>query len=160
MAGFLDEWRKPSRLLQDVKTKSIERTLLPLIKQVSESKEEKNLRRHQQNENEMWKVLNFLRFIHVCGMENWMESENEVLWMRRGIVLVFVGFYFKIPEMSVNYIGCWTPLERVFSFSLTNDARHSHSSYHNISVSTSTIIGSTKIWKTRINLYFFAKLAP
>lgn len=34
MAGFLDEWRKPSRLLQDVKTKSIERTLLPLIKQV------------------------------------------------------------------------------------------------------------------------------
>jgi hypothetical protein len=35
MAGFLDEWRKPSRLLQDVRTKSIERTLLPLIKQVS-----------------------------------------------------------------------------------------------------------------------------
>lgn len=34
MAGFLDDWRKPSRLLQDVKTKSIERLLLPLIKQV------------------------------------------------------------------------------------------------------------------------------
>jgi hypothetical protein len=34
MSGFLEDWRKPWRLLHDVKTKSIERTLLPLIKQV------------------------------------------------------------------------------------------------------------------------------
>jgi hypothetical protein len=51
MAGFLDEWRKPSRLLQDVKTKSIERTLLPLIKQVR-----RNIFRRK-------KVNNFLSFM-------------------------------------------------------------------------------------------------
>lgn len=71
MAGFLDEWRKPSKLLQDVKTKSIERTLLPLIKQVS-------ARRHRQNENEEFSDSS-PKFIQVCGMENWMESEKQVL---------------------------------------------------------------------------------
>lgn len=90
MAGFLEEWRKPSRLLQDVKTKSIERTLLPLIKQV---------RRWKSRSLDDWKI-------------GWKVKIKVFLWMRwwRGIILVFVGCYFKMPirffsssTMCVNY---------------------------------------------------------
>lgn len=109
MAGFLE--RKPSKLLQDVKTKSIERTLLPLIKQVSELRKPFPTTTSSsgfltQNENEQTEKFSIFRF-HSCvgGMENWMESENQVLWMRRRIILVFVGCYFKIPAMCVvNYV--------------------------------------------------------
>lgn len=70
MAGFLDG-KKPSRLLQDVKTKSIERTLLPLIKQV----------RVPTHPSVRWRSENFLlRFIHVCRLENWMERRGLKLF--------------------------------------------------------------------------------
>lgn len=165
MAGFPDDWRKPSRLLQDVKTKSIERTLLPLIKQVSEEKILLTTSSSPERERKKisFRVKNSRGFlIHSCLWNGKLDGKWKWSFVneRRGIILVFVGSYFKIPAMCVNYIGCWTPLERV-SFSLSlDDASNSHSSYHNISFSTSTIIVRGKIWKTRINLYFFAKLAP
>lgn len=119
MAGFLDGWRKPSRLLQDVKTKSIERTLLPLIKQVSKLHRKTNSSSSGKCSEESYEFFSckFSYFVsfNFCGTENWMESENSscfFLWMRWWweIILVFVGFYFKndiFCDVSKLYCGFW-----------------------------------------------------
>lgn len=99
MAGFLDEWRKPSRLLQDVKTKSIERTLLPLLKQVRE-----NFPPLSRPWLHSARIFNETIF---CSLHLWLRNGkldgklklkfsrfvNETMM---GIILVFVGCYFKM----------------------------------------------------------------
>lgn len=129
MAGFLDEWRKPSRLLQDVKTKSIERTLLPLIKQVSEQLSF-SLLEHQEKFSSCW-------FIHVCGRRKkngkldgkWKSRKKKnSLWMRcdddeEGSSLVFVGCYFKMLVMCVNYTA-WKGLSSLTQSRSTEPIHH------------------------------------
>lgn len=72
MAGFLEEWRKPSRLLQDVKTKSIERTLLPLIKQV---------RRWKSRSLDDWKIGWKVKIKVFFVNEMMTGNHSRVCWM-------------------------------------------------------------------------------
>jgi hypothetical protein len=133
MAGFLDQWRKPSkRLLQDVKTKSIERTLLPLIKQVR-SDDEFSLFIHGDTKEVEMKEKSDEKVIlmnEIC--ENVDDDVGMIFFC--SIILACVSILRHYPARLSTYVcklssGVWM---KGFFF-LFSRLHFAHSSYHNFS---------------------------
>lgn len=142
MAGFLDEWRKPSKLLQDVKTKSIERTLLPLIKQVRRFFAPFHIIVCSTLHQKKKKKNNFEKFsfVHVKskngkGMKVGRKVKIEVSFCEwdddGGIILVLC--YFKM--LSGFSLCCDVCMKGFFILGYVVDL--AHSSYHNFFFSLS-----------------------